>query len=53
VSYDGEPQPRAIIGEGPRPDASDLAPALAIWQRACVLLWVLTAFLAGAVLWLR
>jgi adenosylcobinamide-phosphate synthase len=52
VSYDGEPQPRAIMGEGPRPDASDLARALAIWRRACVLLWVLAAFLAGAVLWL-
>lgn len=53
VSYDGEPQPRAIMGEGPCPDASDLARALAIWRRACVLLWVLAASLAGAVLWLR
>lgn len=53
VSYDGEPQPRAIMGEGPRPDARDLARALAIWRRACALLWVLAAFLAGAVLWLR
>lgn len=53
VSYDGEPHPRSIMGEGPRPDVSDLARALAIWRRACVLLWVLAAFLAGAVLWLR
>lgn len=53
VSYDGEPHPRAIMGEGPRPDASDLARALNIWRRGCVLLWVLAAFLAGAVLWLR
>ena len=53
VSYDGEAHPRAIMGEGPRADASDLARALAIWRRACLLLWVLAALMAGAILWLR
>jgi adenosylcobinamide-phosphate synthase len=53
VRYDGEPQPRAIMGEGPRPDAIDLTRGLAIWRRACGLLWLVAAFLAGAVVWLR
>lgn len=53
VSYDGEPMQRATMGEGPRPDARDLARALVIWRRACGLLWALAAILAGAVLWLR
>lgn len=30
-----------------------LARALAIWRRACLLLWVMAAMAAGAVLWLR
>ncbi len=28
VTYDGEPAQRAILGDGPRPDARDLARAL-------------------------
>jgi len=52
VSYDGEPAQRPIIGDGPRPDARDLARALVIWRRACKLLWALAAIVAGSVLWL-
>lgn len=53
VSYDGEQALRAIMGDGPRPDAGDLVRALVIWQRACRLLWALAAIAAGAILWLR
>ncbi|MGY6550306.1 MAG: adenosylcobinamide-phosphate synthase CbiB [Erythrobacter sp.] len=53
VSYDGEIAHRAALGEGPRPEAKDLLRALAIWRRACALLWALAAALAGAFLWLR
>lgn len=53
VRYDGEPSPRPLMGEGPPPDARDLARALAIWRRACLLLWGLAAGLAGVTLWLR
>lgn len=53
VSYDGEPALRAIMGDGPRPDAGDLTRALVIWRRACGFLWALAAILAGAVLWLH
>ncbi len=53
VSYDGEPALRANMGDGPRPDARDLARALMIWRRACGLLWALAALVAGAVMWLR
>lgn len=52
VSYDGEPALRPIMGDGPRPDARDLARALVIWRRACRLLWALATIVAGAVLWL-
>lgn len=41
VSYDGEPAQRAILGNGPRPDARDLARALVIYRTACLLLWML------------
>jgi adenosylcobinamide-phosphate synthase len=53
VSYDGEPALRVNMGDGPRPDAGDLARALVIWRRACGLLWAFAAFVAGAILWLR
>lgn len=48
VSYDREPAMRAILGQGPRPDAGDLARALWIYRVACVLLWVIV----GGIAWL-
>jgi adenosylcobinamide-phosphate synthase len=49
VSYDGMPAPRAWLGDGPSPDAADLARALGIYRRACLLLWLLV----GGLSWLR
>ena len=40
VSYDGEPAPRAWLGDGPAPDAADLNRALWVYRRACLLLWI-------------
>lgn len=40
VSYDGEPAPRAWLGDGPAPDASDLNRALWVYRWACLLLWI-------------
>lgn len=48
VSYDREPAMRAILGQGPRPGAHDLARALRIYRVACVLLWVIV----GGIAWL-
>ena len=48
VSYDREPAMRAILGQGPRPGAHDLARALWIYRVACVLLWVIV----GGIAWL-
>lgn len=41
VSYDGEVAQRAVLGDGPRPDARDLERALGIYRTACLLLWIL------------
>lgn len=41
VTYDGEPAHRAVLGDGPRPDAGDLTRALRIYRTACLLLWIL------------
>lgn len=49
VTYDGEPAHRAVLGDGPRPDAADLTRALRIYRTACLLLWILV----GIVAWLR
>ena len=49
VRYDGVPAMRAVLGEGPRPDAADLGRALSIYRIACLLLWVLV----GACAWRR
>ncbi|WP_448658779.1 adenosylcobinamide-phosphate synthase CbiB [Sphingomonas sp. CJ99] len=49
VSYDGASASRAWLGDGPLPDAGDLARALWIYRRACLLLWLIV----GAVAWLR
>ena len=48
VSYDGEPAHRAVLGDGPLPDAGDLLRALRIYRTACLLLWMLV----GIVPWL-
>ncbi len=49
VAYDGEPAWRATLGDGPPPDAADLARAVAVYRRACVLLWLVV----GATRWRR
>ncbi|WP_439534005.1 adenosylcobinamide-phosphate synthase CbiB [Polymorphobacter sp.] len=49
VSYDGEPAFRARLGTGPAPGPADLLRALAIYRRACLLLWLI----AGGLAWLR
>jgi len=49
VSYDGEPVHRAVLGDGPLPDAGDLVRALGLYRTACLLLWMLV----GVVAWLR
>lgn len=48
VSYGGEPSDRAWLGDGPAPDAADLAKALVIYRHACLLLWVIV----GGIAWL-
>jgi len=42
VAYDGEPAWRATLGDGPLPDAADLARAIGVYRRACLLLWLVT-----------
>jgi adenosylcobinamide-phosphate synthase len=46
--YDGEWIARSNLGDGARPDAHDLAHALSIYCRACLLLWIAT----GVLIWL-
>lgn len=46
VTYDGEPAMRARLGEGRAPDARDIAQALAVYRRACFLLWLTIGFIA-------
>lgn len=46
VSYDGEPVRRAILGDGPAPDAADLARALHVYRIACLLLWLAVGMVA-------
>lgn len=49
VRYDGEPVRRALLGNGPPPDANDLVRALHVYRRACLLLWLWV----GIIAWLR
>jgi len=49
VTYEGEPARRPEMGEGWAPDAADLARALALYRRACLLLWLI----AGGLAWAR
>jgi adenosylcobinamide-phosphate synthase len=46
--YDGEWIARAELGDGPRPAQSHLDRALALYRRACLLLWLLAGGLAWA-----
>jgi adenosylcobinamide-phosphate synthase len=46
VSYDGESAFRAHLGAGPRPDAESLRSALAVFWRACLVLWLIVAGVA-------
>ncbi|TCS17457.1 adenosylcobinamide-phosphate synthase CbiB [Caulobacter sp. BK020] len=39
--YDGVPTCRPTFGGGPRPTAADLARGLAVYRRACLLLWLI------------
>lgn len=48
VAYDGVPACRAVLGEGPAPDAADLARALRVYRIACLLLWLGVGALACA-----
>lgn len=45
VTYDGEPAHRAVLGDGPRPEAADLTRALRVYRTACLLLWILVGIL--------
>ena len=46
VSYEGEYAFRQYLGTGPRPDAGSLRAALAVYWRACVMLWLLVVGVA-------
>jgi adenosylcobinamide-phosphate synthase len=46
VAYDGEPAFRATLGAGPPPDVASLREALAVYSRACLLLWIIVAGIA-------
>lgn len=41
AAYDGVPTARPTFGDGPRPTAADLARGLAVYCRACLLLWLI------------
>jgi adenosylcobinamide-phosphate synthase len=48
IAYDGVPSDKPWIGDGPAiADSADLARALAIYRRACLILWLI----AGGVAW--
>ncbi|MGI4731871.1 MAG: adenosylcobinamide-phosphate synthase CbiB [Janthinobacterium lividum] len=49
VTYNGAPAMRAMLGDGPAPDAADLARALRTYRRACLSLWLAV----GAIAWVR
>jgi adenosylcobinamide-phosphate synthase len=51
ASYDGVLTARPTFGDGPPPDAADLARGLRVYLIACGLLWALVAL--GAVAWPR
>ena len=49
--YDGVAHLRPTFGQGPAPDAKDLARALRLYRRACALTSL--ALFAGGLAWLR
>jgi adenosylcobinamide-phosphate synthase len=46
VAYEGEYAARANLGTGPRPDVASLRAALAVYWRACLLMWLIVAGIA-------
>ncbi|QTD56764.1 adenosylcobinamide-phosphate synthase CbiB [Parasphingorhabdus cellanae] len=50
--YDGEWIERQALGDGPRPQVQQLSGALAIYIRACLLLWIITGAIIGTLIWL-
>lgn len=46
VAYGGEPAMRATLGAGRAPGVADLARALWVYRRACLLLWIIVGLLA-------
>jgi adenosylcobinamide-phosphate synthase len=51
AAYDGVVTDRPVFGQGPAPDAADLRRGLALYLRACALLWLLVAL--GGLVWPR
>lgn len=51
TAYDGVVHARPSFGDGPRPTATELARGLALYRRACGLLWL--ALLLGGLAWPR
>jgi adenosylcobinamide-phosphate synthase len=51
AAYDGVVAHRPTFGQGPAPDAADLQRGLALYLRACALLWLLVAI--GGLAWPR
>jgi adenosylcobinamide-phosphate synthase len=51
AAYDGAMIERPTFGEGPAPDAADLRRGLALYVRACALLWLVVA--VGGLAWPR
>ncbi len=51
AAYDGVLHERPTFGDGPSPSAADLARGLALYRRACGLLWL--ALLLGGLAWPR
>lgn len=49
ATYDGVRVERPAFGDGPAPDAADLARGLTLYRRACVLLWFVIGL--GALAW--
>jgi adenosylcobinamide-phosphate synthase len=46
VRYDGVPTDRPYLGEGPPPTTADLRRGLALYVRACGLLWLVIGVMA-------
>lgn len=53
ISYDGVPHNKPWIGEGPPAGPAGLRRAMAIYRRACMVLWLLVGGLLVGAIWLR